>query len=225
MDKKKAIEQEKKKLAIARGQRIEKIIEDKKISLISLANAVGITYQSLQKIISGDTLNPRNLLEISKVLGVSEEYIRFGRERSFEETDTFPRAVPLISWVRAGKKCMPSEDIDYESNDKVWSGAPVSKNAYALRVVGDSMQNDSGRDSFPESAIIIVDPDIFPENGDYVIAAFSDGSVTFKKLIIDGRRIFLQPLNLNPPHKIEEITNQEVKICGVIKQGITYTRR
>ena len=90
--------------------------------------------------------------------------------------------------------------------------ARVGKHAYALRVRGDSMEP-----KFPEGVTIIVDPDASPVHGSFVVALLTDAEqVTFKQLVIDGRR-YLKPLN--PRYPVMEMDNR-VAICGVVKQMI-----
>jgi DNA polymerase V len=74
---------------------------------------------------------------------------------------------------------------------------------YALRVLGDSMAPE-----FPEGCVIIVDPGHAPKDGSYVIVEYA-GDIYFRRLVIDGERHFLEPLNpkyggfeLVPPYTI-----------------------
>jgi len=70
---------------------------------------------------------------------------------------------------------------------------------------------------FPEGVIIIVDPDVEPVHGSFVVALLADaGQVTFKQLVIDGRR-YLKPLN--PRYPIMEMDDR-MATCGVVKRMI-----
>lgn len=122
--------------------------------------------------------------------------------------------VPLISWVQAGHW---AEIIDnhYPGDVEEWrlTTAKVSKNAFALRIVGDSMINPNGYPSLPPGAIVIVEPHRQPQNGDIVIARLEDSmEATIKKLVIDGHQKFLKPLN--PQYPVIQI-NGNCTICGV----------
>lgn len=122
--------------------------------------------------------------------------------------------VPLISWVQAGNW---AEIIDnhYPGDAEEWrlTTAKVSKYAFALRIVGDSMINPNGYPSLPPGAIVIVEPHRQPQNGDIVIARLEDSmEATIKKLVIDGHQKFLKPLN--PQYPIIQI-NGNCSICGV----------
>lgn len=78
------------------------------------------------------------------------------------------------------------------------------------------MANPSGTPSFPEGTTIICDPDEPAKNGSYVICAISEVEITFKKLVIDGGKRFLQPIN--PRYPMLEI-DDSVKITAVVKEA------
>lgn len=120
--------------------------------------------------------------------------------------------VPLISWVQAGAFCTA---IDLHqpgiAEDWVDTTVPIKNHTYALKVVGDSMEPN-----FPEGTIIIVEPEMDPIPGDYVIARNEHHEATFKQLIKDGSDWFLKPLNPRYPIKQLKTTDE---ICGVIRSA------
>lgn len=127
--------------------------------------------------------------------------------------------VPLISWVQAGQW---SEVVDTlgpgEAEKWIETTARVSKQSFALRIVGDSMTNPNGSPSFPEGMIIILDPGRAAEPGKYVVVRQNhDSECTFKQLIRDSGRFFLKPLN--PRYPIMEMGTDAV-ICGVLVQAV-----
>lgn len=143
--------------------------------------------------------------------GIQEEngiYVTSNTRRNFRE-------VPLLNWQEvlswmdpnlAAAKKMPSQYLGVY--------AQISEHSFALRVEGDSMEAPSGV-SFPNRAIIVVDPDVRATNGTYVLVQSNSSSqLVFKQLIIDGNRRYLKPLN--PRYPLIEITPQAI-ICGVVK--------
>lgn len=125
--------------------------------------------------------------------------------------------VPLISWVQAGAW---AEVIDNHQPGQAeeWrlTTAKVSKNAFALRVKGDSMTNPNGSPSIPEGYIIIVDPYRQAENGDLIVARLDDSmEATFKKLVIDGGLRYLKPLN--PAYPVIQINGNCTIVGKVVK--------
>ena len=81
---------------------------------------------------------------------------------------------------------------------------------YALRVLGDSMEPE-----FPDGCVIIIDPGHPPRDGSYVIVDYA-GDVFFRRLIIDGDRLFLQPLN--PKYGGFELIPPYIIRGGVVQQ-------
>lgn len=124
--------------------------------------------------------------------------------------------LPLISWVQAGAWAEAADPYHVGDFERL---IPVtrrySNRAYCLRVKGDSMQAESGP-SFPEGAIIVVEPLLEPKHGSFVIVRLEDSKeATFKQLIIDGDRRYLKPLNHRYP--VMQITG-EATFCGVVRQ-------
>jgi SOS-response transcriptional repressor LexA len=120
--------------------------------------------------------------------------------------------VPLISWVTAGQW---REVVDnFQPGDaEQWIDTTkrVGASAFALRVRGDSMEPRC-----PDGAIIIVDPEREAVNGSLVVVRLQDDAeATFKRLVMEGGRRFLAPLN--PRYPVIEITGPAV-VCGVVRQ-------
>ena len=91
--------------------------------------------------------------------------------------------------------------------------------AFALRVDGDSMTSPYPGDiSFPDGSIIIVDPARACDAGDYVVAKdVSTQKATFKKLVQDGGRWFLKPLN--PSYPTIEIDDPAMRVIGRVTES------
>lgn len=131
-------------------------------------------------------------------------------------TSNIGKPVPLISWVTAGEW---AEIVDnFQPGDaEQWFHCPVphSEKTFALTVVGDSMCNPGGRHSFAHGDVIYVDPERPAQNGSYVVVRLEDSrEATFKKLLIDGSKKWLKPLNPDWPNQLIEI-NGNATICGV----------
>ena len=124
-------------------------------------------------------------------------------------------AVPLISWVQAGSW---SEIVDNylpgEGDLVAAKESKPGKYAFALRVEGDSMVSNN-HISFPTGTIIIVDPARAANPGDFVVAKDVDTQqATFKRLMQDGGRWFLKPLN--PAYPIIPIDDPAIRVIGVV---------
>ncbi len=120
--------------------------------------------------------------------------------------------VPLISWVAAGRW---SEAVDsYQPGDaEAWveTTKRVGHSAFALRVKGDSMEP-----TCPDGSVIIVDPEREANNGALVVVRLDDDAeATFKKLMVEGGRRYLAPIN--PRYPVLEVSGPAT-ICGVVRQ-------
>lgn len=119
--------------------------------------------------------------------------------------------VPLISSVQAGMykefidNLLQSGDGKYE---RISTTVPIKRHTFALRVTGDSMEP-----KFTDGMVLVVEPDMEPNPGDYVIAKNGSAETTFKQLIKDGADWFLKPLNDRYPIK----PLGESTIIGVVR--------
>jgi SOS-response transcriptional repressor LexA len=123
-----------------------------------------------------------------------------------------PRKIPLISWVQAGDWREVS-DLFHPGDADQWvdTSSTDSQYAFALVVHGDSMEPE-----FRDGDVIVVDPELSPESGDYVIAKNGDDA-TFKQFVRDGSSVFLKPLNERYP--IKDMTGvTKFRIVGIVRE-------
>ncbi|NLQ16171.1 helix-turn-helix domain-containing protein [Marinomonas sp. M1K-6] len=189
-----------------------------------LARRVGITQQSLQKIEDGRTQNPRKLLNLSKELHCSAEWLQLGTQDEVRESASLYHNTneTLITHLRpvisSSQAAVWPFDKQQEDQPTQWLETPAntSESAFWLKVIGDSMTSTSGL-SVPEGYFILVEPDVKPKNEDLVVAKVTENhDVTFKKLIMDAGQIYLKPLN--PNYRPIEIASTTT-IIGTVKQA------
>lgn len=118
--------------------------------------------------------------------------------------------VPLLSSVQAG--CFKEFVDNFHHGDgameSIPTSVPVNRHTFALRVAGDSMEPE-----FHAGMILIIEPELDPNPGDFVIAKNGDEETTFKQLIKDGADWYLKPLNDRYP--IKPLGN--ASIIGVLR--------
>jgi len=126
------------------------------------------------------------------------------------------RQIPIISWVKAGEweevcdNFQPGEAEDWIETDV--KGECV----FALHVQGDSMEPE-----FHEGEIIIVNPNVDVNPGNYVVVKNSHGEATLKQLKKYGNTFVLHPLN--PKYPEMEVKKGEFQIIGkVVKKEKRY---
>lgn len=108
--------------------------------------------------------------------------------------------VPLISNVQAGMYRDFIDNLLHPGEGKyemIATTVPIKRHTFAVRVMGDSMEP-----KFTEGMVLVVEPDLEPDPGDYVIAKNGSDQTTFKQLIKDGADWYLKPLNDRYPIKL-----------------------
>lgn len=121
---------------------------------------------------------------------------------------------PLFTWPEAQQYLLDKKAIKKTPAQYLTTHVPVGPQSFALRVDGDSMEAPHGP-SFASGSIIILDPELTPHNGSYVIAKQNANSpLVFKQLIVDGARHYLKPLNQRYP--LVDISPHTI-ICAVVR--------
>lgn len=117
------------------------------------------------------------------------------------------KSIPLLSW----RECVHFFSLDYSKiNQRVPTEKDVSDKSFSLKV------EESDLATFPENALILVDPEMTPESSDFVIVAKSEhGIACIKKYIIETDQIYLK--SLVKGIDIVPLT-AEYKILGVVVQ-------
>lgn len=205
------------------GERIKWAREQRKMTQVTLAGRAGVSQGTIGNAESGTRGKPRELLKIARALMASPDWLESGRgawdqqESNVENVDV-RRRVPLISWVQAGSFGEVNDQFHPGEADE-WADVLDTQpggNAFALRVTGDSMTSPiPGDRSFPDGTVIIVDPSRQADAGDFVIAKdVVTQKATFKRLVYDGGRWYLKPLNQTYP--TVEIDDPAIRVIGKV---------
>lgn len=103
---------------------------------------------------------------------------------------------PVVSWISAGERAhSPDLFAPGESDEWLASTENAGPHGYWLIVRGPSMTSPTPP-SFPEGTPVLVKPEGFEVvSGKFYIAKHQEGETTFKRLIVDGGRRYLVPLN------------------------------
>jgi len=195
------------------------------LSQAQLAEKAGVSQVTIQHLESGRNSTSKKLLEIARALGVSAEWLGSGEgpakaSSNVQTPSTDPESYryPVISWVAAGtwaeavEPFPPGYSDRYEMSDYDSKGA-----AFWLEVKGDSMTSPVGT-SITEGMLILVDTEAEATSGKLVIAKLADSNeATFKKLVEDGGRRFLKPLN--PAYPVE-MCMEGCRIVGVVVRAM-----
>lgn len=167
-----------------------------------LAKAVGVVQRQIAAY-EGAEARPREkvLVNLAAALGTSVAWLTTGQgegpNTSHIKRTVTVREVPLLTYAQAMGGDFDFDDFYENASASDFIPAPpnAGEYAFALEVEGDSMQS-AGTPSFPSGSIIIVDPHITPENGDFGLFSLPDDDhFTFKQFIIDQGRGYLRSLN------------------------------
>jgi SOS-response transcriptional repressor LexA len=182
------------------------------------ADAEGVSRGAVQQWEKPDGTAPKraNQPRVAELLGISVAELVSGDSRISLGLDVRAE-IPLISEVEAGNYTVIDNFKPRGGFETVPVTVPVKRHTFALRVHGDSMVGSTG-DSFPEGSILVVEPELTAEPGDYVIVLNSKSQTTFKQLVKDGADYYLKPLNTRYP--VKPLGSAE--IIGVVRE---FTKR
>lgn len=131
--------------------------------------------------------------------------------------------VPVVSWVQAGAWSTAVDNLHPGDADEwIRTTVPVNRHTYALKVRGESMTNPAGDPTFPDGAIIVVEPDRIDDaekmlNMFVVVKRTAEDEATFKQLVKDAGRYYLKPLN--PQYPMLELREDDI-FCGVVRERV-----
>ncbi|MEG0860237.1 MAG: XRE family transcriptional regulator [Pseudomonas sp.] len=213
-----------------RHERIAKAIAASGKKKGEIATECGVANSAVTQWISGESksLRPENLYALAKATGFRAEWLAIGEgpeTESAEPSNVAPAMqpkmsyrYPVISWVAAGAWAEAVEPFPPGFSDRYEISDYNSKGvAFWLEVKGDSMTSPVGT-SITEGMMILVDTEAEAISGKLVIAKLSDSNeATFKKLVEDGGRRFLKPLN--PAYPVE-MCAENCRIVGVVVRAM-----
>lgn len=210
------------------GERIKQRRKSLKLTQAQVAKGVGVSHVALSQWERDETSpSGENLHALAKVLGCSTPWILFGIE---ESTNVEPSVVggfkiPVISYVQAGMWHLEGEgnlrgvNGDYEY---IFTDLPLSPSSFALKVNGKSMEPE-----FKEGDRIIIDPEVCPTPGDFVVAMNDNDEVTFKKYrlrgVQNGEEVF-ELIPLNPDFPTLDSRQNKITILGTLIEHRRYRK-
>lgn len=195
----------------------------------ALAVKVGVEQPVISQLETGKNLQSVHLPKIAHVCGVSAIWLSDGIGEmtqggttpqgnvSVTDQPDMKYRYPVISWVAAGAWSEAVEPYPAGIADSYEFSEYDSKGpTFWLKVKGDSMTAPAGV-SITEGTLILVDTEAEVSPGKLVIAKQPDSNeATFKKLVSDGGRLYLKPLN--PGYPIE-VFDERCRVVGVVVEA------
>ena len=221
------------------GNRLNAALERKKRSRADLAKAIGRTPQAIGQVINGMTkaLTAENNSLAAIYLDVNPHWLATGEGEMLpptgqrqEASNVLPaqigmRRVPLINYVQAGvwTEALEREAIgaDFEY---LLTDLELSASAFALEIKGDSMLPN-----FKPGDRVIIDPEICPNPGDFVVAKNGEEEATFKKYrprgMTDRGNLIFELTPLNPDFAPIRSDQTPIRIVGTMVEHRQYRKR
>ncbi|WP_438284242.1 LexA family protein [Pseudomonas alabamensis] len=210
--------------------RIKAARKHAQLTQVALARLVGIDQASISDLERGRSGRSSYNASIAKACGVSALWLENGTGEMLGIATPEPSNVataqqpelffryPVISWVAAGAWAEAVEPFPPGFSDRYEMSEYAAKGpAFWLEVKGDSMTSAVGQ-SITEGTLILVDTEAEVQHGKLVIAKLADSNeATFKKLVEDGGRCFLKPLNTAYPI---QMCADDCRIIGVVVRAL-----
>ncbi|WP_263752602.1 LexA family protein [Kosakonia cowanii] len=210
------------------GTRLRTLRKQRKLTQGQLGKALGVSdvtvgYWERDLNVPGG----KSLTKLAKYLGVSEGFLLYGQEDESNVGIAPPTAqqIPIISYVQAGAWSPECDARNLEGTvDYILTSEFYSYSTFALKVKGKSMEPD-----FIEGDVIIVDPELNPGPGDYVVAKNGSDEATFKKYRArgigeNGEEIF-ELVPLNEDYAIRNSEKENIRVIGVVVEHRRMMRR
>lgn len=177
----------------------------------ALGKAIGKKVNQTSDLLSGAaSFGEKVARSIEAAAGLPDMWLDRLDEGNADSGPAIRGSVPLISDVQAGlyKELVDNYHPGDGGMELVPTSVPVGRHTFALRVSGDSMEPE-----FRAGMILIIEPELDPQPGDFVVAKNHSDETTFKQLVKDGADWFLKPLNERYP--IKPLGDNE--IIGVLR--------
>jgi SOS-response transcriptional repressor LexA len=192
------------------GNRIRQLRKDKGLTLKQLGSAADYDWANLSRLERGrQGYSDEGLRRLARVLGV--DVGEFFRTDSNGHVAPASREVPVLTLAEAAQPSHAATRFTLTEVD-------VSERAFALSVRGDAMMPE-----FREGDLLLVDPEMEPHPGDFVLAAGPWKDAIFRQYRergagSDGREVFeLTPLNpCYPSTRSDAPTDIPVRVLGTV---------
>lgn len=162
------------------ANRLAHAMESAEMRITDLSNVTGVSKGRISHWLKGENIPGKNLLIVSRALGVSPSYL-LGQEEAKSVPPPKIHEVSVLGKVAAGVPISAQEDII----GSIWT----DKECFALKIKGDSMSP-----RIMDGDIVLVKKQESAEDGDLVIAEI-DGEATCKVLKRSHGSVMLVPFN------------------------------
>lgn len=187
------------------GDKIKELRKNRGLQQKKLAAVLEVGQATISQWESGrQEPNPTQRARLCKYFGIGlAELFEDFEIKKFSDSIIPIQKIPIISWVSANHFGDASDPFPPGQSEEWIHTTARGKRMFALKIKNDCMEPE-----FREGETIIVDPDIEPSSGDYVVVRDNkNDEATFKQLKKYGKKIILHPLN--PKYQDIELDHDE----------------
>lgn len=202
------------------GKRIKQKRNELNLTQDMLARKIQVSNVAISHWESDETKpNANNSYNLSKILKCDLSWLLNGNsyESNVATIHIDGIKIPLISFKQAidwNNEKLHTLKVEY-----IMSSLDISIQSFALRLIDDSMLP-----SFAIDDIVIIDPDITPAAGEFVLA-IQNGCVLFRKFKIDTSIGDFSLIPLNQDYPIIYSIDSSINIIGTMVEHRIYRRK
>ncbi len=205
------------------------LLSDEKIRPSELARRTGVPQPTIHRMVTGTCPRPHmtSIKPIADYFGLTPEQLR-GEEVilglnmfKLDSIDGWAK-IPLFAWQQL--KTWPKQEYEYSVTEQgvkvkkrqqviTYTDASVKRKAFAVYVNDNSMSPD-----FPETTLLIFDPDKDIKDDSFILIRLENGNVLFRQLIVKNGQRYYKVLNTKMNQTPQSI-NYNDEILGVLVQA------
>lgn len=186
------------------------------MTLLDVANALGVKEATVQRYESGEIKNPKHdtVLALAKIFGCTPSYLMGWEEDSLPESVMYisKKKLPLLGEIAAGKPIFAEEEIEY------YSPGDDTGADFCLRVHGDSMIGAGIKDG----DIVFIRKQETVDDGE-IAAVLVDDEATLKRVYLSSDSVTL--VSENPKYKPMVFQKSQGKNIRILGKAVSFTAR
>ncbi|MBQ8808467.1 MAG: helix-turn-helix domain-containing protein [Clostridia bacterium] len=180
------------------------------MTLLDVANALGVKEATAQRYESGEIKNPKNstILELSKIFNCSPAYLMGWEEEALDASIPLNGdALPLLGKIAAGQPLLATGECEYFSPIK------DTRADFCLRVRGDSMIGAGINDG----DIVFIRKQESVDDGE-IAAVLIEDEATLKRVYVTDDAVTL--ISENPKYKPMVYTKKQCKNIRILGKAV-----
>lgn len=206
------------------GDRIKEKRLENNMTLLEVANLLGVKEATVQRYESGGikNLKQHTIAQLAEIFNTTPAYLMGWEDDQKSDPDLPPGAfpvnpnkrIPLLGQIAAGLPLYAEQNIE----GYIWTDRNHGGEYFALRVRGDSMNAAKINDG----DIIIVKKQEAVNPNDIAVVLVDD-EATIKRYKKDGGMVILTPQSTNPVNQVQiyNLKDHSIRILGRVVESRT----